>query len=119
MAKLEDATRIVNESLATQTFVAYLSEQFTEACTNFEMVAYETRIDTNLLLSKEQDKEQLIGDWYAIDDSGPEGETLDEFRERIDGLFKAAAPATEESQILIVPYPVDCDLYLNTIEASL
>jgi hypothetical protein len=117
-AKLDEATEIMNESLATQTFVSYLSEVFTESCSNFEIVAYETQIDADALTARENANSDLLNEWFAIDPEKPEGETFEEFSIRINGLYGEAAPELENSQILIVEYPEDCDLYSTTIEAS-
>ena len=62
-------------------------------------------IDMDDLDARQAAKLQAIIDLQAVDATGPEGETLADFTTRINGMFEAAAPATEDSGIVVGNYP--------------
>ena len=75
-------------------------------------------IDQDGLATRQEDKLQSLRDLQAVDQSGPEGETFDEFVARINSDFETAAPSTVSSGIVVADYPVNCDSYDDTISAS-
>ena len=75
-------------------------------------------IDEPGLALRQENKLTALSNLQAVDQSGPEGEMFDEFVARINGMFEAAAPATESSGIVVADYPAGCDFYDDTIDAS-
>ena len=76
-ARLMEATTVINESLATQTFAVYLREQFKESCDNLEFIAYDSQIDADGLTARENAKSDLLNQWFDIATDKPEGETFE------------------------------------------
>ena len=55
-----------------------------------------------------------------VDNSGPDGESLDAFIERVDEMYAMASPeAVTANDIVIAEYPVACDEYSDTIVEAL
>ena len=117
-ARLAEAQQTVEDSLSAQEFAQFLSDSAFNACTMFEQTAYLDMIDQDGLATRQEEKLQSLRDLQAVDQSGPEGETFDEFVARINSDFETAAPSTVSSGIVVADYPVNCDSYDDTISAS-
>jgi hypothetical protein len=115
---LDAATLVIDESNVTSAFSVWLNEQFTGACDEIEMIAYEGQIDPVSLTNKEASRDALFADWFEVDEAGPSGETLDEFKTRTEDNFAASGTETTDSGIEVAPYPDDCVEYSTTIDAS-
>ena len=65
-AKLDEATTVMNESIATEEFAAYLKDLWEKECMDIEMTAYESQIDAQALTDMEGASVQTLNDWFGI-----------------------------------------------------
>lgn len=86
VANLEEAMTVIEESLRLQSFIVWLNELVGGQCDDIE-AAIEARIDVVDMEAKAAEREQLYETWYQVDESGPEGETYEAFKIRMDGVF--------------------------------
>ena len=114
---LGEAVTVINEANINTAYDAWLKAQSTEACMEIDL-AYDAAIDMDQLTQKQLMRQQLYQDWYDLDTTKPQGETLDQFIERIKMNYAIANPPAEDSGVIIPDYPEDCDIYVMMIEAS-
>ena len=79
------------------------------------MTSYESQIDAQALVDMEAASVTTLNDWFAI--SGETDKMA--WLEKINKDFEMANPDPEPSSITVVDYPEDCDMYSQTMEASM